>query len=101
MRPAIMKDVASRAGVSMGTVSNVLNRPEPVSDSTRQKVRRYRTRGVNAAGHPSRSVTWLEVAPRTSCCANSPLTPYDSRLSRVPWRPPQSATSPCRLAASA
>lgn len=37
-RPASVKDVASRAGVSLGTVSNVLNRPERVSDATRQRV---------------------------------------------------------------
>ncbi|MBN9100211.1 MULTISPECIES: LacI family DNA-binding transcriptional regulator [unclassified Pseudonocardia] len=33
-----MKDVAARAGVSLGTVSNVLNRPERVSDRTRRRV---------------------------------------------------------------
>ena len=32
------KDVATRAGVSVGTVSNVLNRPDMVSDRTRQRV---------------------------------------------------------------
>lgn len=36
-RPSI-KDVAARAGVSLGTVSNVLNRPEAVKPSTRAKV---------------------------------------------------------------
>lgn len=36
--PASMKDVAARAGVSPGTVSNVLNRPALVSESTRAKV---------------------------------------------------------------
>lgn len=36
-RPSI-KDVAARAGVSLGTVSNVLNRPETVRPSTRVKV---------------------------------------------------------------
>ncbi len=35
-----VKDVAARAGVSVGTVSNVLNRPEMVSDGTRTKVLR-------------------------------------------------------------
>ena len=40
MRPATtgVKDVADRAGVSAGTVSNVLNRPERVSEATRAKV---------------------------------------------------------------
>jgi LacI family transcriptional regulator len=33
-----VKDVAARAGVSVGTVSNVLNRPARVSEATRRKV---------------------------------------------------------------
>jgi LacI family transcriptional regulator len=33
-----IKEVARRAGVSIGTVSNVLNRPELVASSTRQRV---------------------------------------------------------------
>ncbi|MFE0588373.1 LacI family DNA-binding transcriptional regulator [Micromonospora echinospora] len=33
-----MKDVATAAGVSLGTVSNVLNRPDRVSPGTREKV---------------------------------------------------------------
>lgn len=35
-----IKDVARHAGVSVGTVSNVLNRPDIVSESTRTRVRR-------------------------------------------------------------
>ena len=38
MTPPGIKDVAVRAGVSVGTVSNVLNRPELVSDRTRRRV---------------------------------------------------------------
>ena len=34
-----MSDVAAHAGVSIGTVSNVLNYPEKVSDRTISKVR--------------------------------------------------------------
>ncbi len=37
-RSSSVKDVAARAGVSLGTVSNVLNRPERVSAGTRQRV---------------------------------------------------------------
>ncbi|MDX6200172.1 MAG: LacI family transcriptional regulator [Actinomycetota bacterium] len=37
-RPAGIKAVAARAGVSVGTVSNVLNRPTQVSESTRARV---------------------------------------------------------------
>lgn len=33
-----IRDVAERAGVALGTVSNVLNRPEKVATSTRQRV---------------------------------------------------------------
>src|SRR6187549_3447192 len=33
-----VKDVAERAGVSLGTVSNVLNRPDRVSPATRARV---------------------------------------------------------------
>jgi len=36
--PPSVKDVASRAGVSLGTVSNVLNRPDTVSERTRARV---------------------------------------------------------------
>jgi LacI family transcriptional regulator len=36
--PAGIKAVAARAGVSVGTVSNVLNRPDQVADTTRAKV---------------------------------------------------------------
>ncbi|MFY0406441.1 LacI family DNA-binding transcriptional regulator [Solicola sp. PLA-1-18] len=35
---ASVKDVAAAAGVSLGTVSNVLNRPDRVSDATRERV---------------------------------------------------------------
>jgi len=38
MAPPGIKDVAAQAGVSVGTVSNVLNRPDLVSDATRSRV---------------------------------------------------------------
>lgn len=38
--PSSMKDVAREAGVSLGTVSNVLNRPDRVSPETRRRVER-------------------------------------------------------------
>lgn len=41
-----VKDVAARAGLSVGTVSNVLNRPEKVSQATRDKV----TKAINELG---------------------------------------------------
>lgn len=37
-RTASVKDVAAAAGVSLGTVSNVLNRPDRVSPKTRERV---------------------------------------------------------------
>jgi LacI family transcriptional regulator len=39
-RTPSVKDVARSAGVSLGTVSNVMNRPEVVSPSTRERVER-------------------------------------------------------------
>lgn len=39
-RNASVKDVAAAAGVSLGTVSNVLNRPDRVSTATRERVQR-------------------------------------------------------------
>lgn len=39
-RSASVKDVAAAAGVSLGTVSNVLNRPDRVSPETRERVLR-------------------------------------------------------------
>src|SRR5690348_7275710 len=40
MRRLTIRDVAERAGVSLGTVSNVLNKPELVSASTRERVQK-------------------------------------------------------------
>jgi LacI family transcriptional regulator len=37
-KPVGVKDVAAAAGVSLGTVSNVLNRPDRVSGATRERV---------------------------------------------------------------
>lgn len=42
-RSASVKDVAAAAGVSLGTVSNVMNRPERVSAATRDRVERAMT----------------------------------------------------------
>jgi LacI family transcriptional regulator len=39
-RTPSVKDVAAAAGVSLGTVSNVMNRPEVVSSGTRERVER-------------------------------------------------------------
>ncbi|GAA4368662.1 LacI family DNA-binding transcriptional regulator [Nocardioides caricicola] len=43
VRNASVKDVAAAAGVSLGTVSNVLNRPDRVSPDTRERVQRAMT----------------------------------------------------------
>ena len=38
--PVSIRDVAQRAGVSVGTVSNVLNRPDEVSSDSVDRVTR-------------------------------------------------------------
>src|SRR5271154_1079305 len=38
MRSITIRDVAERAGVSVGTVSNALNQPEIVATETRQQI---------------------------------------------------------------
>src|SRR3954469_9793776 len=43
VRSPPVKDVAALAGVSLGTVSNVLNRPHRVSAATRERVERAMT----------------------------------------------------------
>ena len=65
-----IKDVASRAGVSVGTVSNVLNRPERVSESTRHKVLQVITElgfvrnesGRHLRAGRSRTISYLGLA---------------------------------------
>ena len=61
-----VKDVAARAGVSVGTVSNVLNRPELVAAATRAVlqaiaelgfVRNESGRQLRAGQQPDRSPT--------------------------------------------
>src|ERR671920_1964680 len=42
-RSPSVKDVAAAAGVSLGTVSNVMNRPEMVAAGTRERVERAMT----------------------------------------------------------
>lgn len=49
-----IKDVAARAGVSLGTVSNVLNRPETVAEPTRRAVQTA-IRELNYVRHGSAS----------------------------------------------
>ncbi|MFD0855739.1 LacI family DNA-binding transcriptional regulator, partial [Actinomadura adrarensis] len=39
MAQSSIREVARRAGVSVGTVSNVLNRPDLVAEATRDRVR--------------------------------------------------------------
>lgn len=45
--PISIRDVAQRAGVSVGTVSNVLNRPQEVSSNSVERV----TRAIDALGY--------------------------------------------------
>jgi DNA-binding LacI/PurR family transcriptional regulator len=60
-----VKDVAAVAGVSVGTVSNVLNHPEKVRPQTRERVRAV----INHLGYvPNEAARqlragWTEVSP--------------------------------------
>ena len=55
-RNASVKDVASAAGVSLGTVSNVLNRPELVAHPP-----------APASSRPSRTSASCAMSPPASC----------------------------------
>jgi len=91
-----LKEVAARAGVSVGTVSNVLNRPERVTEGTRARVievmtelgyERGATTGEHAAHHRrSGFATWLFQPAATGWYP--PKAPQPKRLVPLlaePW----------------
>ena len=90
-RGASVKDVAAAAGVSLGTVSNVLNRPDRVSAATRERVERAMVdlgfvrnesaRGTARRAEPARS-------PTSCSTPATPSSPTSPRASSWPPRPP-------------
>jgi hypothetical protein len=80
MRSITIRDVAERAGVSVGTVSNALNQPEIVATETRQQI----LRAVDEIGYirnsPARQLRGLGAPPSawsswTSTTRSSPMSP--------------------------
>ncbi len=57
-----VKDVAARAGVSIGTVSNVLNNPDKVSAATARRVRN----AIESLGYVRNDAARQLRAPTTS-----------------------------------
>ena len=57
-----VKDVAALARVSLGTVSNVLNRPERVSAGTRQRVEQAMAGSASCATSSRASCGWAPAA---------------------------------------
>ena len=88
---------AHRAGVSVGTVSNVLNRPDVVNERTRQqRARRHlRARASSATSRRGTCATGSVARSRTSCSTratrSSPTSPEGPR--RRPGRPGSRSSS--------
>jgi DNA-binding LacI/PurR family transcriptional regulator len=76
--PATVEDVALRAGVSRQTVSNVLNKPEVVRESTRERVQRAIE---ELAYRPS--VAARSLRTRRSSTIGIHLDPYSGGISGV------------------
>lgn len=84
-RRTSIRAVASLAGVSVGTVSNVLNRPDRVSAATRRKVEdAVEKLGFASAAGRSSSSTAGSTSPRA---ARSPSTTSPARA----WPPTTSS----------
>ena len=70
-----MRDVADHAGVSIATVSFVVNNTKPVTEATRSRIEAsmqvlgYRPNAValSAATRGSSSWTSIKITPSTSC----------------------------------
>lgn len=57
--PAGIMEVAAHAGVSVGTVSNVLNRPDIVAEPTRRRVRAaIKQLALGSGAHQHRQVVF-------------------------------------------
>jgi hypothetical protein len=83
-------DVARRAGVSTGTVSNVLNRPDTVAEGTRVKVTAaIQELGFLRGGSPACSRPTGAAAASPPGCSNPP--PPAATLAEAPAEP-----IPCR-----
>jgi len=78
-----IREVAKRAGVSLGTVSNVLNRPEIVADETRERVKSaIEEIGFvrNGSARQLRAGTSQHIGLVVLCVANPVSTEVDRSL---------------------
>ena len=113
MTTTSIKEVARHAGVSLGTVSNVLNRPEVVSEATRQRVldaieelgyvrndsarqlRAGRSRTVGDRGARRGQPVLHRRRPRRRGRRPRPPARWWSSATAVRTRPANAATSTC------
>ncbi|MCW2946449.1 MAG: sle, partial [Actinoallomurus sp.] len=86
-RPATVSlaDVARRAGVSAGTVSNVLNRPERVASSTRERVEA----AINRLGY-TRAISAPATAAGAAHWRRSGFATWVFQPAATGWYPPKS-----------
>lgn len=87
-QPVGIKDVARAAGVSVGTVSNVINRPDTVATETRARVLSAIDRLGYVRSESARRACARDAAGSWGCSSSTWATPSSSTSPAAPSGPP-------------